>query len=132
MGALFAAARLGKPRPASPSVVRRVLRPIALVVLVSVFFGTLIGIADAKRSASAPAWRQVREARQRLDPKNKTNNPELWKQQLVEGEAKLTASEHSGIEATTVVKGVVRTSSIALFLSGIIGGLALLRFRIAP
>ena len=132
MGALLAATRLGKLPRTSSSALRQVLRPIALVVLASVLFGALIGFADAKRSASAPAWRQVRDARQRLDPKNKPNNPELWKQQLAEGEVKLAASEHSGIEATTVVKGVVRTSSIALFLSGIIGGLALLRFRVAP
>lgn len=132
MGALLAATRLGKLPCASSLSVRRVLRPIALVVLVSVAFGALIGFADAKRSASAPAWRQVREARQRLDPKNKTNNPELWKQQLAEGEAKLAASDRVGIETTVVTRGIVRTSSIALFLSGIIGGLALLRFRALP
>ena len=132
MGVLLAATRLGKLPRASSSSARRVLRPIALVVLVSVVFGALIGFADAKRSASAPAWRQVREARQRLDPKNTPNNPELWKQQLAAGEAKLAASERSGVELTAVGKGMVRTSSIALFLSGIIGGLALLRFRVAP
>lgn len=128
-GALYAAGRLGRLPCASASSLSRVLRPIALVVLVSIAFGTLIGIAGAKRSVSASAARQVREARQRLDPKSKANDLEYWRKQLAEGEAKLAASEHAGIEGTVVAQGVVRTSSIALFLSGLLGGLALIRFR---
>jgi hypothetical protein len=107
----------------------RVVRPVALVVLVSVAFGALIGVAGAKRSASAMASRQVREARQRLDPKSKTNDPDFWRKQLAEGEAKLAASERAAIDGALVAQGVARTCSIALFLSALLGSLALVRFR---
>ena len=125
----MAGARLGRLPRASVATWGHIVRPIALVVLVSVVFGTLIGIAGAKRSVSATASRQVREARQRLDPKSKANDLEYWRKQLAEGEAKLAASEHAGIAGAVVVQGVVRTCSIALFLSGFLGGLALVRFR---
>ena len=67
-----------------------------------------------------------------IDPKNKANDPEYWKRQLAEGEAKLAASEKAEIQGAVVAQGVVRTSSIALFLSGVLGGLALLRLRAEP
>ncbi len=129
MGALVAASRLGRLPRASSTSLKRVLRPIAVVVLASVVFGALMGFASAKRAASASAWRQVREARQRLDPKSKANDPAYWRKQLAEGEAKLAASEKAGIEGAGVAQGVVRTSSIALLLAGLLGGLALIRFR---
>lgn len=128
-GALFAATRLGRLPVASPKSLLRVLRPVALVVLVSVAFGALIGVATAKRDARAPASSLVREARQRLDPKSKTNDPGYWKQQLADGEAKLVASESAGMDGTLVLKGIARTTSIALFLAGLLGSLALIRFR---
>ena len=129
MGALFFASRLGRLPRASTATLLRVLRPLGLVVAVSVAFGILIGFAGAKREISGQAWRQIREARQRLDPKSKTSDPDYWKQQLTEGEAKLKASESAGVEGTVVGKGVIRTTSIALFLAGFLGSLALLRFR---
>ncbi|WP_395088725.1 hypothetical protein [Armatimonas sp.] len=128
-GALFAATRLGRLPVASPKSLLRVLRPVALVVLVSVVFGALIGFATAKRDALAPASSMVREARQRLDPKIKTNDPGYWKQQLAEGEAKLVARASASMDGTLVLKGVARTTSITLFLAGLLGSLALIRFR---
>ena len=128
-GALFAASRLGRLRAASPQAVRQVLRVVALVVLASVAFGALIGFAEAKRTSSARAWTLIRDGRQRLDPNNKPINPERWQQQITEGEAKLRESESASVEGAVVARGVARTMSIALFVVGVLGSFALIRFR---
>jgi hypothetical protein len=102
---------------------------VALVVLASVAFGALIGFAEGKRTSSARAWALIRDGRQRLDPKNKPTNPERWQRQIAEGEAKLRESESAGVEGAIVARGVTRTMSIALLVVGLLGSLALLRFR---
>lgn len=127
--ALVAGARLGRLPQATSAILRRVLRPIGLVLGVSLVFGLLIGFAGAKRAASAPAWSQVREARQRLDPKSKTNDPERWKRELKEGEARVEASASAPVDTTAIVGPLLNVVSIALGLSGLLGALALLRFR---
>jgi hypothetical protein len=128
-GALYAASRLGRLPAASPQALRQVLRMVALVVLASVAFGALIGFAEGKRTSSARAWALIRDGRQRLDPKNKPTNPERWQRQIAEGEAKLRESESAGVEGAIVARGVTRTMSIALLVVGLLGSLALLRFR---
>ena len=117
------------PRLASARL-RPVLGAMVKALAVVVVLSGLIGFAEAMRQRDAPALATQREARLRLA--NSPNDPDRWKKQLAEGEARYAEVQSKGPDTGLIWDIASRVCGVGMVLIALGAAAVVFRKRLDP